>query len=554
MVSQALLCLCSLMKMNHQDQIIGFMSRPEFYPHPVSSIEQRETHISHVFLTGDVVYKIKKPVNLDFLDFTTLERRYHYCHQEVILNKRLSHNVYLGVVSITFKDGKYYLAGPGIPVEYAVKMRQLPADRSMVHLLKRKKINRSLVKELAVILAKFYSQGPSVEHIHSSGAWETILANCEENFRQTTMFAGEILDERIFQIVRSATFSFLRRQKELFDNRIKSKKIRDCHGDLRTGHIYFTDEGIQIIDCIEFNERFRFQDITSDLAFLAMDLDYEGFPQIANDLLNDYVKHTEDPDVFVLIDFYKCYRAFVRCKVNCIRLREDDLGKKDKAKLLRETNKYLDFAYRYAVQFTRPTLWVVCGMPGSGKSTISRDLSRVFRIKTFQSDVIRKELYGLKPDDLSDMSFETGIYSKGASGLTYGRLLLLAQEEIEQGRSVILDATYSKQHDRIEAIRMAKDNEANIVFVECVLKENVIKERLLKREAGYPVSDARYHHYEDFKKRFEPLNELGDEMHIRVDTENPLEECMEQILAKDYYIASLNTRPSNFRPKRRKDV
>jgi aminoglycoside phosphotransferase family enzyme len=431
--------------MKHQNQIFEVMRRPEFYPHPVSSIEERETHISHVFLTGDYVYKIKKPVNLDFLDFTTLEKRYYYCHQEVILNKRLSHNVYLDVVPITFKDGKYYLAGPGAPVEYAVKMRQLPADRSMVRLLKRNKIDKDLVKELAVILAKFYSQGPSVEHIHSSGAWETIVANCEENFRQTTMFVGEILDERIFQIIRSATFSFLRRQKELFDNRIKSKKIRDCHGDLRTGHIYFTDEGIQIIDCIEFNERFRFQDVTSDLAFLAMDLDYEGFPQIANDLLDDYAKHTEDPDIFVLIDFYKCYRAFVRCKVNCIRLQEGDSNRRDRIKLVKETGKYLDLAYKYAVQFTRPTLWVVCGMPGSGKSTISRELSRVFSIKAFQSDVIRKELYGLKPDDSSDMPFETGIYSKGASSLTYGRLLLLAQEEIEQGKSVILDATYGKQ-------------------------------------------------------------------------------------------------------------
>jgi len=524
--------------MNHQDQIFARMGRPEFYPHPVGRIEHRETHISHVFLTGDYVYKIKKPVNLDFLDFTTLEKRHHYCHQEIILNKRLSHNVYLDVVPITFKDGKYDLDGPGAPVEYAVKMRQLPADRSMVHLLKRKKINRDLIRKLALILSKFYSQGPSVEHIHSSGAWETIQENCEENFRQTTQFAGEIIDERIFQIVRSATLSFLRRKKELFENRIKGKKIRDCHGDLRTGHIYFTNEGIQIIDCIEFNERFRFHDITSDLAFLAMDLDYEGFPQIASDLLDDYVKYSEDRDVFVLIDFYKCYRAFVRCKVNCIRLQENGLVKKDKAKLLKETNKYLDFAYRYAVQFTRPTLWVVCGMPSSGKSTISRELSRVFGIKVFQSDVIRKEIFGAKPGDPSDMPFEAGMYSRSATRLTYGRLLLLAQEEIEKGRSVILDATYGKQNDRIEAIRMAKDTEANIVFVECVLTENVIKERLLKREAGYPVSDARYRHYEDFKRRFEPLNELGDEMHIRVDTETSLGECLEQILAKDHYIAS----------------
>jgi aminoglycoside phosphotransferase family enzyme/predicted kinase len=520
------------MKMNHQDQIFEAMGRPEFYPHPVSGIEHRETHISHVFLTGDYVYKIKKPLNLDFLDFTTLKKRYYYCRQEVILNRRLSHNVYLDAVPINHKDGKYHLNGPGIPVEYAVKMQQLPAHRCMFNLLKRKQINRGLIEQLAVILAKFYSQGPSFENILASGAWETVLSNCEENFRQTIMFAGEILDDRIFQIVRSSTFSFLHRKKELFDKRIKSKKIRDCHGDLRTGHIYFTDEGIQIIDCIEFNERFRFQDVTSDLAFLAMDLDYEGFPQIADDLLDAYAKHTQDPDVFVLIDFYKCYRAFVRCKVNCIRLQEGDLNNQARKKLVKETRKYLDLAYKYAGRFTRPTLWVVCGMPGSGKSTISKELSRVFRIKAFQSDVIRKELCGLKPGDPSDIPFEAGIYSKGATGLTYGRLLLLAQEEIEQGRSVILDATYGQQHHRSEAVRMANDTDANIIFVECVLKENSIKERLLKREAGYPVSDARYRHYEDFKKQFEPLNELNGKMHIRVDTEKPLKACMEQILAR----------------------
>jgi len=529
---------CELkMKTRQQIKLFQAMEKPNFYPHPVSGIEQRETHISKVFLTGDYVYKIKKPVNLEFLDFTTLEKRRYYCRQEVILNRRLTHNVYLDVVAISFKNEKYYLSDSNNPVEYAVKMRQLPDNRSMVHLLKKAKIDRNDIEDLALILSNFYSQGPSVEHIHSSGAWKNIQENCEENFKQTMVFAGEILDKRIFQIIQSATLSFLRRRKELFDNRSESGKIRDCHGDLRTGHIYFADDGIQIIDCIEFNDRFRYHDIASDMAFLAMDLDYEGFPQIDSLFLNAYVKYSNDQDVFVLIDFYKCYRAFVRCKVNCMRLQEGGLTEQIKRKLLKETMKYLDLAYQYAVKFTRPTLWVVCGMPGSGKSTISRELSRMFGIKTLNSDVIRKELFGMKPVDPSDMPFEEGIYSKGASGLTYGKLLLLAQEEIEKGKSVILDATYGNKHHRDEVLRMARDKDSNIIFVECVLKEKLLKERLSNRKTNFSVSDARLPHFEYFKKRFEPLNEVGDAMHICVDSEKTLEKSMQQILGKDYLLA-----------------
>jgi len=529
---------CELkMKIRQQIKLFQAMEKPNFYPHPVSGIEQRETHISKVFLTGDYVYKIKKPVNLEFLDFTTLEKRRYYCRQEVILNRRLTHNVYLDVVAISFKDEKYYLSDSDNPVEYAVKMRQLPDNRSMVHLLKKTKIDRNDIEDLALILSNFYSQGPSAEHIHSSGAWKNIQENCEENFNQTKAFAGEILDKRIFQIIQSATLSFLRRRKELFDNRSESGKIRDCHGDLRTGHIYFADDGIQIIDCIEFNDRFRYHDIASDMAFLAMDLDYEGFPQIDSLFLNAYVKYSNDQDVFVLIDFYKCYRAFVRCKVNCMRLQEGGLTEQIKRKLLKETMKYLDLAYQYAVKFTRPTLWVVCGMPGSGKSTISRELSRMFGIKTLNSDVIRKELFGMKPVDPSDMPFEEGIYSKGASGLTYGKLLLLAQEEIEKGKSVILDATYGNKHHRDEVLRMARDKDSNIIFVECVLKEKLLKERLSNRKTNFSVSDARLPHFEYFKKRFEPLNEVGDAMHICVDSEKTLEKSMQQILGKDYLVA-----------------
>jgi aminoglycoside phosphotransferase family enzyme/predicted kinase len=523
-----------------QAEIFQAMERPDFYPHPITTIEQRETHISKVFLTGLYVYKIKKPVNLEFLDFTTLEKRQHFCHQEVMLNRRLSRDVYLDVVAITLQGDRYCLERPGDPIEYAVKMRQLPEECSMARLLPSGKIDTEEIEKLVRILAGFYTHAPTGGYINTFGLWKTVWANCEENFRQAEIFVGKILDERIFQIVRAATRSFMRRRKEFFQNRIDRDKIRDCHGDLRAGHVYFT-EGIQIIDCIEFNERFRYGDITSDLAFLAMDLDNEGYPQIAQRLLNSYVEHTKDQGVFVLLDFYKCYRAFVRIKVSCFRLEEGNIGEQERGKVVRDIQRCMNLAYRYAVQFTRPILWIICGMPASGKSTIARELAHTLGIQVFRSDLIRKELFGLPPYKQVDLPFEEGIYSKGASSLTCGRLLLLAQEEIEKGCAVVLDATYGSRHERSEVLRLAKDMDANLVFVECVSSEEVLKGRLMKRRGTSLISDARLHHFQQLKARFEPLDEVPREMHIRVDTERPLERSMQQILSEDYVLLSRQT-------------
>lgn len=528
------------MEAHRQTEIFKAMESPDFYPHPVAVIEQCETHISRVFLTGDYVYKVKKPVNLEFLDFTTLEKRRYFCRQEVTLNRRLSRNVYIDVVPITFKDGRYHLGGAGRAVEYAVKMRQLPEDSSMFCLLREGKIDKAAIEKLAGILARFYSQALTGEHINTFGSWKTISANCEENFSQTETFTGGILEQRMFQIIRAATRSFLRRWKALFEHRVENGKIRDCHGDLRSGHVYFADE-IQIIDCIEFNERFRYGDITSDLAFLAMDLDYEGHPETAHSLLNAYVEHAKDPDVFVLLNFYKCYRAFVRVKVNCFRLQEYDLGELEHDDLIAETRKYMDLAYFYAVRFTRPTIWVVCGMPGSGKSTIARELAGILAIKVFSSDLIRKKLFKLQPHEQVDVPFEKGIYSKEASSLTYGKLLLSAQKEIEKGYSVILDATYGDRHQRLEVIRLAKDMDMNLIFVECKCPEEVVKKRLIRRETESPVSDARIQHFEQIKERFEPLDEVPDDMYISVDTVKTLEQSMEHILSQDHILEYLQT-------------
>jgi aminoglycoside phosphotransferase family enzyme/predicted kinase len=521
------------MEPNCQPEIIRVMQQPNFYPHAVQAVRLRETHISTVFLTGDFVYKIKKPVDLDFLDFTTLQSRHRFCRMEVDLNRRLAKDVYLGVVAITRKDGRYYLDGRGPAVEYAVKMRQLPAEAEMVQLLSQGGIDSAETDLLARVLSRFYKTARTGPDIDVIGSWDTIRTNCEENFTQTEEFAGRIVNQRKFQIIRAAVRSFLRRRKTLFDQRVADGKIRDCHGDLRTGHVYFTQDGIQIIDCIEFNERFRYGDISCDLAFLAMDLDFEGYPHIAHTLLRAYAQHSGDHDVFVLLDFYKCYRACVRVKVNCFRLQQEGLNDTERRELLAETRRYLDLAYRYAVQFTRPTVWVVCGLIATGKTTIARSLAGALQINILQSDVVRKQLFDRRGEESGEVAFEAGIYSPEATSLTYGRLLLLAQEQIERGNSVILDASFAGREHRREALRLAKDMDVNIIFIECTCSESLIRERLRRRNHTKTVSDARLQHFEPFKSRFEALDEIPAEILIRVDTGRPVPQSLEEILSGD---------------------
>ncbi len=240
----------------------------------------------------------------------------------------------------------------------------------------------------------------------------------------------------------------------------------------------------------------------------------------------------EDANLYVLIDFYKCYRAVVRAKTTAFQLNEIQVDSAKKRKLLSQARQFMDLAYEYALCFTRPTLWIIRGLPASGKSTLAAALSNALDIALFSSDVVRKELFGLKSNEPKVVSYKTDIYSKEATALTYGQLLLKAQEEIKQGRSVILDATFSKQHQRIEAARLAEDTDANLRFIECCASRKTLLKRLSDRETGVSVSDARADHFEQIKDDYEPLNKRTEALPLCVNTDQPLSKALQYILSR----------------------
>lgn len=516
------------------EEICRAMSDPAFYPHEVSTIQRVDTHISTVFLTGRWVYKLKKPVDFGFLDFRTLEERRRCCFQEIQLNRRLSRGVYEEVVEIyrTAKGGFSLVHGQEV-VEYAVKMRQLPDEVSLARLLAKNRVSPRQMRQLGALLASFFESSAASAEIDPYGSPEVILFNMEENFRQLEPFVGGFLDPEPWEFLRQVSRTFFEHHREMFTHRVQEGRIRDGHGDLRSEHVYFF-RGIQIIDCIEFNDRFRYGDAVVDLAFLHMDLDHRGHKLQSGIFLKEYARKARDPQLFALLDFYAAYRAMVRVKVACLRsleVTEDRHGR-----LREEAHAYFRQAYRFALQFARPTLWVLCGLPASGKSTLAMELSRTLHLPVFQSDFIRKARKNGETQDRSQVvPFGRGIYRPEMRGRVYGRMLTSVQERLKGGHSAILDASFSRRKWREEASRLAHDLDTNLIFVECSCKEETIRRRLREREAIPGLSDAREEHLSAMIRDFEPLTELSPLYHVKIETDGDLDETFVELLCRAYF-------------------
>ncbi len=323
---------------------------PEIYPDRPPRIRFMETHISLLFLTGNHVYKIKKPVNFGFLDFTSLGKRKFFCEEEVKLNRRLSPGIYLGVVRITKEGDRIHLEGRGEPVEYAVKMKQIPEEKLMDRLLEKRQVTPKMVEAVSEKLVQFYFSAETNDHIKSFAKPERVKQDTDENFEQTEKYIDVTIPRKVYEEVKNKTNNFFRVSGKIFERRVASERIRDCHGDLRLEHIFWGEE-ICIFDCIEFNERFRYTDVAADIAFLAMDLDYHGREDLSDRLIHAYVGESGDYELMEVLDFYKCYRAYVRGKVESFRLDDPHIPEGEKKEALKRAQKYFSLAYRYAQRF-----------------------------------------------------------------------------------------------------------------------------------------------------------------------------------------------------------
>jgi len=332
--------------MSQLPEMVQALLDPKAYPEAPRGIEMVQTRMSFVFLTDDYVYKVKKPVDLGYLDYTTLDKRQFYCQREIELNRRLCPDAYLGVVPITREKGDILVDGQGEVIEYAVKMRRLPKEAMMEVLLANNQVSPEMVASVAEKLAEFHQKTGTGALISSFGNVNIVTQNADDNFAQTRKYVDSTISIDQYQRIKEYTYGFIAGNAPLFQKRVVRGRVRDCHGDLHAAHICFTDD-ICIYDCIEFNDRFRYCDVASEVAFLAMDLDHYGRRDLSQCFVDAYVELCQDRELLLLLNFYKCYRAYVRGKVESFKLDDPHITEEEKTKVLAVAKSYFNLAASY---------------------------------------------------------------------------------------------------------------------------------------------------------------------------------------------------------------
>src|SRR6056297_1233177 len=469
---------------NESESVIGlwkFLENKESYPHQTQSVKHIQTHISHVFMVPPFVYKFKKPVDFGFLDYSTLEKRKHYCEREVELNRRLCSDIYLGVVPISKNGNAFSFSSEstGQIVEYAVKMKKLDQQYFLYSYIESDRLTNQHLDRVADKLAKFYLQQEPKDEVLQYGEKNQSFSN----------------------------------------RRINQKKMVDGHGDLHLEHIHISPKSICIYDCIEFNELFRCGDLAADLAYLAMDLDFQDRRNESRYFIEKMAQKLDDPDLKRIIDFYKCYRGYVKGKVKSLQSAGDENSQEKQKKLQQTALDYFHLSLRYALLGSRPVALIFMGRIGTGKSTLAKHLSKILKIDHFSSDRIRKNLAGLPLYERPKLSEREKLYSAEMSEKTYQYLFENVKAHLKSGKSVIIDATFSRKSKRQDLIDLLESMDANYKFIETQAPDETIISRLKARDKEKDiVSDARLEDFEKLTSGYESPDELTDTQLLKVST------------------------------------
>ncbi|SEQ94905.1 hypothetical protein SAMN05421690_100437 [Nitrosomonas sp. Nm51] len=512
-------------------ELIRSLMQAEVYDHPVKAIKLIETHISWVILTGTYAYKIKKPCNLGFLDFSSLSQRRYFCHEELRLNKRLAAPIYLDIITITGSPAHPVLQGTGEVIEYALKMVQFPQSAQLDIMLEDGKLGNTHIDAFAHRLAVFHQNAAiaapdicygSPEHVKQS------VTQTFENIRssQEAQQHGAKLTE-----LENWSSSFFSTRKHLFEQRKRDGFIRECHGDLHLRNLLWLHDKPLAFDCLEFDPNLRWIDTLSDIAFLVMDLQDKKKPQLAYRLLNAYLAYCGDYSGLQVFRFYLVYRAIIRAMVEAIRAGQAGISTAEKYKAEKDCHTYMTLAKSYICP-QKPVLVIAHGFSASGKSTLSQLLLERIGAIRVRSDVERKRIFGLLDNtsttnsrsntDRANAHYGTPphIYSPEASTKAYAKLSILAEDILEAGFPVILDAAFLKHKERLSFQELAQNRQLPFIILSVNASPDTLRRRIRARPKG--ISDADISVLEHQLKTSEPLHEDELPYVITVDTEQNL--------------------------------
>jgi len=469
------------------------------------TVDVIQTHISVVFLVGDAVFKVKKPLRLPFVDYSTLAARLHFCEAEVELNRRLATDVYRGIVPITQRSDGELVVGAASEddapiVDYAVEMRRLDPARTLGERLDRGEVRPGTMTAIGKRIAEFHRLAARGPEIDAHAEFAPVAANCRDNFTQTAELKLDGIPPALLDRLSAAMESELARQAPTIKARAAAGRACDCHGDLRLDHVYLFPErpapaDLEIIDCIEFNDAFRYSDPIADIAFLLMDLRNHGHEEQAEELQDAYIEASGDREGAALLPLYIAYRACVRGKVEAFRASEPEVPSAHRREALDLSLRHLLLALRQLVAPPdSPSLLLIAGLPGSGKSTLAATLASSSAV-VIRSDVVRKELVGLSPDTSSAAAPGEGIYTPEMSRRTYAACLAQARAQLLAGRPVIVDANLRKNDQRRSFAQLAATLGVPISMLICEVSEAETLRRIAARRGDASDADADVYHH-----------------------------------------------------------